>query len=65
MAKLRQLKRGDYFTKKHYDFPTESQVWVRDDYDRTSKKYYIYNYADVNKSTLMSGDKEVFTDFTF
>lgn len=37
--KLKELKKGDFFTKKAISDPSESQVWVRGDYDRSAKKY--------------------------
>lgn len=58
---IRELKKGDYFTlKPHKDEPNENQIWVRDYYDRTEKKYYAYNYADVNRERSFKGDKIVF-----
>lgn len=65
MTKIKDLKRGNYFTFKDVDFPDDSQVWVRDEYDRESRKYLVYCFADVNKSRLVSGDKNVYTNFIF
>lgn len=63
--KVRELKKGDYFTKKDISEPDETQVWVRGDYCREDKKYIIYKFSDVNHFGLMSGDKEVYTEFYF
>lgn len=63
--KLKDLKKGDYFTKKDISEPTESQVFIRGEYCREDKKYVIYRFSDVNDFQLMKGDKEVFTDFVF
>ena len=63
--KLKDVKRGEFFTKKAVLHPSESQVWVRGDYDRSAKKFEIYRFDDVCRSALMSGDKEVFTEFIF
>lgn len=63
--KLKDLKQGEYFTLKPIAFPSESQVYVRDEYDRSEKKYWIYKWSDVNAGRFMKGEKEVFTDFTF
>jgi hypothetical protein len=58
---IRELKKGDYFTLKLYKTePNENQIWVRDYYDRTEKKYYAYNYADVNRERCFKGDKIVY-----
>ena len=65
MQKLKNLKKGEYFTKKEIEFPNEKQVWVKDDYDRATKKYICYCWGDVNKSCLIDGEKIVFVNFTF
>lgn len=63
--KLKELKKGDFFTKKAISDPSESQVWVRGDYDRSAKKYDCYKFEDVNVFCQIKGDKEVFCDFIF
>ena len=45
MTKIKDLKRGNYFTFKDVDFPNDSQVWVRDEYDRESRKYLVYCFS--------------------
>lgn len=62
---LKSLKKGDFFMKKNYPYPTEDQVWIRDEYDRTARKYWVHRWSDVNDSRLMKGDAKVFTDMTF
>ena len=37
--KIKDLKKGAFFTKKPVDNPKESQVWIRGEYDRSEKKY--------------------------
>lgn len=63
--KLKDLKKGEYFTLKPIAFPSENQVYVRDEYDRSEKKYWVYKWANVNAGRFMKGEKEVFTEFTF
>jgi hypothetical protein len=63
--KLKELKKGDFFTKKDIENPSFNQVFVKGDYDRSLRKYEIYRFSDVNACAFMAGDKEVFTDFTF
>lgn len=63
--KLKERKKGEYFTKKDIPELNEMQVWIRDEYDRSSKKYVCYCWGDVNKWQLIRGDKEVYTEFTF
>lgn len=61
----KELKKGEYFTKKPISEPRESQVWIRGDYDRSTKKYECYRFDDMNTLNYVSGTKEVYTDFTF
>ena len=63
--KLKQVKKGGWFTLKPIPSPTPSQVWIRGDYDRTEKRYAVTNWEDMNRERFLNGDREVFTDFTF
>ena len=63
--KVKELKKGDYFTRKATENPTDRQVLVRGDYDRTEKKYECYHFDDVNDTVYISGNKEAFVDFVF
>ena len=62
---VKDLKRGDFFTRKQIVFPTDSQVWVRGDYDREMKRYECHRFSDVNDVRYIPGGKEVYTDFIF
>lgn len=63
--KLRELKKGEFFTKKPIEEPKENQIWIKDSYDRSTKKWLCYSWADVNRECLIDGNKEVFTEFVF
>ena len=63
--KLKELKRGEYFTLKPIAEPKESQVYIRGEYDRTEKKYDCTKFSDICCSRLLKGDREVYVDFTF
>lgn len=63
--KVKELKKGEFFTKKPIEYPTDSQVWVRDEYDRSEKKFLCYNFADANRWCYLKGDKEVYTELIF
>lgn len=65
MAKIKDLKKGEYFTLKQIDEPKESQVYVRGEYDKSELKYECYKWDDVNNTRFYKGDKEVYTGFTF
>lgn len=63
--KLKDLKKGEYFTLKPISDPKESQVYIRGEYDRNEKKYDCGKFDDISYSRFLKGDKEVYTDFTF
>lgn len=62
---LKDLKVGDWFTLKPVAEPSENIVWVRDAYDRGSKKYSCYKWSDVNHESLKNGNTKVYIGFTF
>lgn len=63
--KVSQLKKGEYFTFKDYVVPLDTFVWVRGEYNRSSKRYMCHKLFDVNTITLLEGDRAVYTDFYF
>ena len=62
---LKQLKVGEYFTLKPIENPTEKQVFIRGEYDRTEKKFECGRFDNISYSRYLSGKTEVYTDFTF
>lgn len=62
---IKDLKIGDYFTIKPIEEPKETQVYIRGEYDRSSKKYCCGRFDDISYSRDFSGNKEVYTEFTF
>lgn len=62
---LKELKKGEYFTRKNIPYPTDNQVYIRGDYDRTSKKYSCLHFNDINREIFLKGDTIIYTDFTF
>lgn len=63
--KLKELKKGTFFTKKPIEYPDEYQVFIRGEYVRSVKKYECTRFVDVNDVQYIRGDKEVFTNFIF
>lgn len=63
--KLKELKKGEYFTLKLMENPKENQVYIRGEYDRSDKKYCCGKFSDISYSRLIDGNKEVYTEFTF
>ena len=55
-----ELKKGDFFKLSE-----NGCVYVRDSYDRSSKKYECFKYDDINSFRYLKGSKEVITDFIF
>lgn len=63
--KLKDLKRGEYFTLKPIEEPKENQVYIRGEYDRTEKKFECGKFSDISYTRYIDGNREVYTDFTF
>ena len=63
--KLKDLKKGEYFTIKPLENPKENQVYIRGEYDRSKKKYDCGKFSDISYSRMFDGNREVYTDFTF
>lgn len=59
---LADVKRGDYLRLK--PSPT-APVWVRGEYDHSSKRYWITKADDMNHGALRKGDVIVYTGFTY
>lgn len=63
--KLRDLKIGEFFTRKQIENPREEQVLIRCAFDQSSKKYACQRYSDISDFVSLSGDTLVYTDFVF
>ena len=63
--KLSELKNGEYFTRKPVEFPEDRQVLIRNEYDRSTKKYSVTRFDDVNREMFLKGSTIVYTGFTF
>ena len=62
---LRELKKGEWFTIKELESPDESQVWVKDHYNRDDKTFTCHCFGDVNRERFFKANKAVFVGFTF
>lgn len=59
---LKQVKKGEAFKFR----PSETaKVYVRDDYDRETKKYEYFNYFNVCEWSMRKGTCIVYVDFRF
>ncbi len=63
--KIKDLKKGDFFTRTPNPDPKDSQVWIRGDYDREAKRYECTRFDNICVSVLLPGDKDVYTEFVF
>lgn len=65
-VRLKDLKKGEYFTIKEIEYPTDSQVFIREEYDRSTKKFQCAKCSDVwGTGRQFKGDREVYIDFTY
>lgn len=64
-VELGSLDKGTYFTLNPISEPRESQVYVKDIYDRSSKKYWCYKFSDINDGREFPKNKKVYINFTF
>lgn len=62
---MKDLKIGEFFTLKKTKEPKESQVYVRDEYDRSERKYWAKKWSDISAGKFIKGDTKVYTEFTF
>ena len=62
---IKDLKKGDFFTLKPIEYPTEKQVYIRGEYDRAEKKYECIRFDDISSARYFAGSKEIYTDFIF
>lgn len=65
--KLKDLKHGEFFTRKSMNGKEAkaSQVYIKEDYDRSTKKYWCQKWDDISRGIDLKGDTEVYQDFTF
>ena len=63
--KLKDVKQGEYFTRKPILEPKERQVFIRRHYVREDKKYFCERFCDMCDGIELKGDTIVYTDFIF
>ena len=64
-VQIKDLKQGTFFTLKPIIYPTEKQVYTRESYERSTKKYSCTRYDDFCAERFFKGSKIVYTDFIF
>ena len=65
---LKDLKRGEFFRvvkRSTGRCAVSTKVYVKDEYDRSEKKYYAHDYFDVCAFRAFKPTQEVTTEFEF
>ncbi len=62
---IKEVKKGEFFTRKEIDEPNEHQVFIRGSYDRETKKYECQRFDDINDFIYLKAHTPVYTGFTF
>lgn len=57
---LKKVNAGDFFK-----FSANGRVFVRGEYERSSKTFSYYPFDDVNNEHFAKGTRKVFIDFEF
>lgn len=65
LVRLKELKKGDFFTLKPIELPCSNQVYVRGGYDKSTKDYSCTKYNDTCVERFLKGDRLVYVGFTF
>lgn len=65
MKTVKELKKGDFFTRKPISEPRDNQVWIRGEYIRSMKAYECTRFSDCNSFCYLKGNQKIFLDFTF
>lgn len=60
MPTICQVKLGEFFK-----FVPSGRVFVRGEYDRSSRTFAYYPFDDVNNEHFARGERQVITDFEF
>ena len=65
--RLKDIPKGSYFCrcKAYGGLDTNKTVWVKDEYNRSARKYEVYKFEDVNYTALRNGTCYVTIDMTF
>ena len=58
---LKDVKKGNVFRRK----PDAATTWIKGDYDRSSKRYDVQDWDDINRTMQIKGLELVYIGFTF
>lgn len=63
--KIKDLKKGEYFKTINAKGVVSVCVYVRGDYERSSRRYSAVKFEDVNNERFFKPEQEVTTEFEF
>lgn len=58
---IKEVSKGDFIKRK----ADSHKVYVKGEYDRSLKGFWIIDYFDISHSMLLKSNKIVFNDFEF
>lgn len=58
---LKSVKPGDYVKRKS----DSKAVYIKSDYDRTTKSFCLVDVEDINRVVYIKADKLVYVGFTY
>lgn len=58
---IKEVCKGDFIKRKS----DSHKVYIKGDYDRSLKGFWITDYFDISHSMLLKSNKIVFNDFEF
>lgn len=70
-VKLKEVKKGEFFILNENPKLNEEgevlskYVYIKDEYNRSTKKYEVHKFNDVCDYKEMKGDRKVWIDFLF
>lgn len=62
---LKELKKGEFFTRKPIEEPNEKQVFIKDFYIPSDKKYFCTRWNNISDGIELKGTTKVYIDFYF
>lgn len=61
---IKDLKKGEFFKRQIKGQPSD-RVYIKGDYDRSTKTYSATAYDDINAEIFIKSNKLVYVGFTF
>lgn len=58
---IKEVSKGDFIKRK----VDSHKVYIKGDYDRSLKGFWITDTEDISRAMLLKGSKIVFNDFEF